>query len=81
MAYRGEDKCIFMDAETVVGFCAWHRAMCDELGIEDSYDYIDICRLCIQQNEMKTHSFIGTLFKETKRLLEKFAAMRGLDVS
>lgn len=77
--YRGERDCIFKDADSAGGFCPWHDSMRMKLGLgEDPLDSIEICRLCTEQNQMKTVSFIGTLMKELKQMVERTFKMKGM---
>lgn len=77
--YRGDDSCIFKDVNRVGGFCEWHSSMKMKLGLgDDPLDSLEICRLCTEQNHMKTVSFISSLVKDIKQAFERGGKMRGL---
>lgn len=70
--YRGQEKCVFGEGETVGEWCDWNDGMFMKLngrpsGVPDQFDRVELCKLCTEQSTLRAVSFIGTCLKQAKR--------------
>ena len=73
---RGTDSCIFDDDSAAHSFCSWNGSLYARLSdLDDSnieaIDRLAICQTCLQQNQLRSASFEGTIIKELKDILSK----------
>lgn len=57
---RNSNGCVYNDYPS---FCEWSQKMADLLDTEDPLDRVDICRLCQDQDTLKTLSYLAKQLK------------------